>query len=410
MNDGRLRDTTLSEKGKRAYEWACSAMTILDKIKRKYERRQPLSGFKLGVCLHITKETSVLVMTARELGAEVAVCSANPLSVQDELCSFLFSNGINVFAHRGETKQEYNACIRSVLKFGPDIIIDDGSDLHVTAHRLKIKSVVGGTEETTSGVKRLKALERKKMLMYPVISVNDALTKHMFDNRYGTGQSTIDGIIRATGILLCGKYTVVCGYGWVGRGVAAIARGLRALVIVTEIDPIRALEAHMDGFDVKPLTEAAEIGDIFITCTGQKHVIRREHIKKMKNGAILSNAGHFDIEIDIEFLKSQDSYPVRIRPNVDCYTLSGKRIILLAEGRVVNLVCAEGHPSEIMALSFANQLLSIISIAKNYKKMERQVYTVPKYIDAYVAARALEASNLKIDVITQAQKLYLNSI
>ena len=248
------------------------------------------------------------------------------------------------------------------------------------------------------------------MLMYPVISVNDALTKHMFDNRYGTGQSTIDGIMRATGILLSGRYIVVCGYGWVGRGVAATAKGMRALVIVTEIDPIRALEAHMDGFEVRPLTEAAEVGEIFITCTGQKHVIRQEHIKKMKNGAILSNAGHFDIEIDIEFLKSQDSNPVRIRPNVDCYAFSGKKVILLAEGRVVNLVCAEGHPSEIMALSFANQLMSIILIAKNYKKMERQVYSVPKYIDTYVASCALEASNLKIDAITPTQKLYLNSV
>jgi adenosylhomocysteinase len=353
------------ENGKLAYQWASNYMSILHKIKQKNQKGNPLFGFKLGLCLHITRETSVLVMTARDLGAEIALCSANPLTVNQEICTFLSSEGINTFAWRNETDEEYNSCIRSVLDFKPDIIIDDGSDLHIAAHKYKSKRVCGGTEETTSGVKRLKSLQTKKRLLYPVIAVNNAFTKYMFDNRYGTGQSVIEGIIRATGVFLGGKKIVICGYGWVGRGVAATARGMKALVIITEIDPIRALEAYMDGFYVKPLIEVAEIGDIFITCSGQKEVIRQEHIERMKNGVILTNAGHFDVEIDVKYLKSMDCNPVRLLPYVDCYSFDGKKVYLVAQGRVVNLVCADGNPSEIMALSFANQLLSIIFIAKN---------------------------------------------
>jgi adenosylhomocysteinase len=382
-------------------------MAILNKIKIKNEKKKPLSGLRIGFCLHITKETSVLVMTAKQLGAEIALCSANPLSVQDDIAAFLSSEGINTFAWRGETKREYDECIDSVLKFQPNIITDDGSDLHIAANKAKVK-IFGGSEETTSGVKRLKALERRKRLMYPVIAVNDAYTKHMFDNKYGTGQSTIDGILRTTSLFIPGKQIIVCGYGWVGKGVAVRARGMGAIVTITEIDPIKAIEANMDGFNVKRLYDVVSIGDIFITCTGQINIIREEHIKQMKSGAILANAGHFDIEIDIKYLHSQDKSPVSVRADVDCFNILGKKIYLISKGRVVNLVGAEGHPPEVMALSFANQLLSIIFISKNYHKMENKVYTVPSEIDLSVAKYALAAMNIKIDTMTETQRLYLD--
>jgi adenosylhomocysteinase len=382
-------------------------MVILDKIKIKNEKKKPLAGYRIGFCLHITKETSVLVMTAKELGADVALCSANPLSVQDDIAAFLSSEGITTFAWRGETKREYDECINSVLKFRPNIITDDGSDLHIAANKTKVK-IFGGSEETTSGVKRLKALERRKRLMYPVIAVNDAYTKHMFDNRYGTGQSTIDGILRTTSLFLPGKQIIVCGYGWVGKGVAARARGMGAIITITEIDPIKAIEANMDGFNVKRLSDVVSIGDIFITCTGQTHVIREEHIKKMKSGAILANAGHFDIEIDTKYLYSQDKSPASVRVNIDCFNIVGKKIYLISKGRVVNLVGAEGHPPEVMALSFANQLLSIIFISKNYHKMENKIYNVPREIDQSVAKYALDSLNIEIDKITKTQRLYID--
>lgn len=382
-------------------------MVILDKIKIKNEKKKPLAGYRIGFCLHITKETSVLVMTAKELGADVALCSANPLSVQDDIAAFLSSEGITTFAWRGETKREYDECINSVLKFRPNIITDDGSDLHIAANKTKVK-IFGGSEETTSGVKRLKALERRKRLMYPVIAVNDAYTKHMFDNRYGTGQSTIDGILRTTSLFLPGKQIIVCGYGWVGKGVAARARGMGAIITITEIDPIKAIEANMDGFNVKRLSDVVSIGDIFITCTGQTHVIREEHIKKMKSGAILANAGHFDIEIDTKYLYSQDKSPASVRVNIDCFNIVGKKIYLISKGRVVNLVGAEGHPPEVMALSFANQLLSIIFISKNYHKMENKIYNVPREIDQSVAKYALDSLNIEIDKMTKTQRLYID--
>jgi adenosylhomocysteinase len=382
-------------------------MVILDKIKIKNEKKKPLAGYRIGFCLHITKETSVLVMAAKELGADVALCSANPLSVQDDIAAFLSSEGVTTFAWRGETKREYDACINSVLKFRPNIITDDGSDLHIAANKTKVK-IFGGSEETTSGIKRLKALERRKRLMYPVIAVNDAYTKHMFDNRYGTGQSTIDGILRTTSLFLPGKQIIVCGYGWVGKGVAARTRGMGAIITITEIDPIKAIEANMDGFNVKRLSDVVSIGDIFITCTGQTHVIREEHIKKMKSGAILANAGHFDIEIDTKYLYSQDKSPASVRADIDCFNIVGKKIYLISKGRVVNLVGAEGHPPEVMALSFANQLLSIIFISKNYHKMENKIYNVPREIDQSVAKYALDSMNIEIDKMTKTQRLYID--
>jgi adenosylhomocysteinase len=403
----KIADIQLAQNGKLSYQWARDHMVILDKIKIKNEKKKPLAGYRIGFCLHITKETSVLVMAAKELGADVALCSANPLSVQDDIAAFLSSEGVATFAWRGETKREYDACINSVLKFRPNIITDDGSDLHIAANKNKVK-IFGGSEETTSGVKRLKALERRKRLMYPVIAVNDAYTKHMFDNRYGTGQSTIDGILRTTSLFLPGKQIIVCGYGWVGKGVAARARGMGAIITITEIDPIKAIEANMDGFNVKRLSDVVSIGDIFITCTGQTHVIREEHIKKMKSGAILANAGHFDIEIDTKYLYSQDKSPASVRADIDCFNIVGKKIYLISKGRVVNLVGAEGHPPEVMALSFANQLLSIIFISKNYHKMENKIYNVPRKIDQSVAKYALDSMNIEIDKMTKTQRLYID--
>ena len=403
----KIADIELAQNGKLSYQWARDHMVILDKIKIKNEKKKPLAGYRIGFCLHITKETSVLVMTAKELGADVALCSANPLSVQDDIAAFLSSEGVTTFAWRGETKREYDACINSVLKFRPNIITDDGSDLHIAANKTKVK-IFGGSEETTSGVKRLKALERRKRLMYPVVAVNDAYTKHMFDNRYGTGQSTIDGILRTTSLLLPGKQIIVCGYGWVGKGVAARTRGMGAITTITEIDPIKAIEANMDGFNVKRLSDVVSIGDIFITCTGQTHVIREEHIKKMKSGAILANAGHFDIEIDTKYLYSQDKSPASVRADIDCFNIVGKKIYLISKGRVVNLVGAEGHPPEVMALSFANQLLSIIFISKNYHKMENKIYNVPREIDQSVAKYALDSMNIEIDKMTKTQRLYID--
>jgi adenosylhomocysteinase len=345
-------------------------------------------------------------MAAKRLGAQIALCSANPLSVQEDIAAFLRIEGVKVFAWKGETLKEYKDCIAKVVKFKPDIITDDGAELHIEAHRSYAKNVVGGTEETTSGVRRLESLESKNMLSYPVIKVNDANTKHMFDNKYGTGQSTIDGILRSTGIFLAGKHVVVCGYGWVGKGLSLRGRGMGAIVTVTEVDPIKALEAHMDGFNVNRLSNVAQSADIFITCTGQTHVIREEHIKKMKDGAMLANAGHFDVEIDVNYIYRQGGSPITVRPNVESITIDGKRIFLLSKGRVVNLIGAEGHPPEIMALSFANQLLSIIFICNNHGKMQKRTYDVPKEIDVSVAKYALESMNIKIDSMTERQISY----
>ena len=383
-------------------------MSIVGKIVSEHRRARPLAGLRLGFCLHITKETSVLVMSAKALGAKVALCSANPLSAHDEVAAFLYRKGVSVFAWRGESKKEYEKCIRHVVDFKPAIVTDDGGDLHTACHNAGAK-ILGGTEETTSGVKRLLALQSSSRLAYPVIAVNSARTKHLFDNRYGTGQSTIDGIMRATSVLVAGKQIVVCGYGWVGKGVAARAMGMGASVTVTEIDPVRALEARMDGFAVTKIADAAAHGDIFITCTGQTGVIRKEHFLKMKDGAILANAGHFDVEIDAAYLYSNCKRPKDARPGVEQFNVNGKKLYLLSKGRVANLVLADGNSPEVMALSFANQLLSILHIAKNHAKMEAKVYDVPPAMDDKVARYALASMDIGIDSLTPEQRRYENS-
>lgn len=405
---GKIADSRLAAKGALSHEWAARRMGMIGRIAAKSKRAQPLAGLRLGFCLHITRETSVLAMAAKSLGAEIAICSANPLSAQDDIAAFLHEQGLHVYAWRGETKTQYQQCIQSVVRFRPAIVTDDGADLHIAAHRQKARGIVGGTEETTSGVKRLAALESAGRLLYPVIAVNSARTKYLFDNRHGTGQSTLDGILRATDILLAGKDVVVCGYGWVGKGVASRARGMGAMVTVTEVDPVRAIEARMDGFAVARLSEAAPAGDIFVTCTGQTGVIRKEHFLKMKDGAILANAGHFDVEIDAGALYAIGR-PAQVRPNVERIDVNGKRLFLLSKGRVVNLVAAEGHPPEVMALSFANQLLSILHVAKNHGKMEAKVHAVPEKIDGQVALYALDAMGISIDEMTKEQKRYQES-
>jgi adenosylhomocysteinase len=400
----KIADATLAGKGRLSHEWAAGRMAIIEKITNN--AGAPLAGIKLGVCLHVTKETSVLVMAAKKLGANVALCSANPLSAQDDVAAFLAQQGVNVFAWRGETQREYRQCISDVLAFRPQIVTDDGGDLHIAAHRAGARGIAGGTEETTSGVKRLTALEKSGRLRYPVMAVNNARTKYLFDNRHGTGQSALDGILRATAMFLPGARVVVCGYGWVGKGVALRARGMGAIVTVTEVDPVKALEAKMDGFEVTTLLKAAPSGDLFITCTGQTGVIRKEHFARMKDGAILANAGHFDVEIDASYLYRRSSRPVQVRPEVERFVVKGRKLHLLSKGRVVNLVAAEGHPPEVMALSFANQLLAILHIAKNHEKMEARVHDIPQSVDGQVARHALATMGVSIDSPTREQKRY----
>ena len=331
------------------------------------------------------------------MGGQIAICSANPLSVQNDIAAFLASRGVTVYARRGESLKKYYDSIKQVLDTEPNLIIDDGSEMHIVAHTNKVKSIIGGTEETTSGINRLRALEKQGNLKYPIIGVNDANSKRLFDNRYGTGQSTIDSIIRITGLLIAGKKLVVCGYGPVGKGVAEHARGFGGIVTVTEINPIRALEAHMDGFSVRRLSEVSSEGDIFITCTGQDGVIRKEHMRKMRSGSILANAGHFDAEIDIKYLKSNSKTRENIRHYLDCFTVEGKKVYLLASGRVVNLVGSEGNAPEVMSMSFANQILSVLFIQRNYTKLNRRLYGVPVEIDEHVSKTALECLNVKLD-------------
>ena len=403
---GTIADAGLAGKGELAFEWARARMQIIGRIVSEQKQKAPLAGTRLGLCLHVTRETSVLAMAAKQLGAEVALCSANPLSCQDEVAAFLFKHGVSVFAWRGETRQEYEHCINEVIAQNPSVVTDDGGDLHIACHNAGAKNIVGGTEETTSGVKRLAALAAAVRLAYPVVAVNNARTKHLFDNRYGTGQSVLDGIVRATSVLIAGTRVVVCGYGWVGKGVASRARGMGALVTVTEVDAVRALEARMDGFSVARLSDAAPYGDIFITCTGQRSVIGREHMLKMKDSAVLANAGHFDVEIDAGYLYSECAPAIEQRPGVERFLVNGKRIYLLSKGRVVNLVQAEGNPPEAMALSFANQLLSILYVANNHRSMERKLHGVPAEIDGMVANYALESMGIRIDSLTPDQVGY----
>jgi adenosylhomocysteinase len=385
-------------------------MGIISKIKENYASQQPLAGYKLGFCLHITKETAVLLMATKDMGARITACSANPLSTQDDVAAFLSEQGISIYAWRGQSVEEFNECLSKVISSNPQILTDDGAELHVRVNRLRRKGIFGGTEETTTGITRLRALKLKKGLIYPVVGVNDAPTKYLFDNRYGTGQSTLDGLMRATGIFVAGKRVVICGYGWVGKGVATRARGMGGIVTITEIDPIKALEAYMDGYDVRRLADVAEIGDIFITCTGQTKVIRKEHIVKMKPGAILANTGHFDVEIDVEYLNDEDPNPLPVRENVDAFYIQNKKIYLVCRGRVINLVSGEGHPPEVMSLSFANQIFSILFIAKYHDKLRNRLYKVPNHINDIVARYCTEAMEIKFDSLTTIQKAYKNSI
>ena len=388
-------------------------MQILDNTINRLKKSKPLKGVTLGFCLHITKETSVLLMGAKELGAKVACCGGNPLTTQDDIAAFLASQGIHVYAWHGQSVKEYDWCIDQVLKHKPTILTDDGADMNVKAHfdkRFKNMKILGATEETTAGVTRIRAVENQGKLRYPVILVNEAYTKHMFDNRYGTGQSTIDGYLRAMNLLMASKRVVVVGYGWVGRGVAERCHGMGSKVIVTEIDPVKALEAHMDGFEVMPMAQAAKLGDIFITCTGMTSVIRKEHILKMKDGAIMGNVGHFDVEIDSEFLLKKSKSVKEVRPALDeCVLKNGKKVYLIGQGRLANLVAAEGHPPEVMAQSFSNQILSVMYILKNHKKMENKIINVPQEIDTQVAVDALKAMDVKIDKLTPEQVKYANS-
>lgn len=408
-----IKDLKLAKRGELKVEWAGAQMPVLQLIKERFSKEKPLKNIKISACLHVTSETGNLALALKEGGALVSLCASNPLSTQDEVSAFLVKKGIPVFAKKGEDNKTYYAHINAALNINPEITMDDGADL-VTAIHTKRKnlavSVLGGTEETTTGVIRLKSMEKNSVLLYPIIAVNEAKTKHFFDNRYGTGQSTVDGIIRATNILLAGLNFVVAGYGWCARGVAMRARGLGANVIVTEIEPLKALEAVMDGFRVMQMEEAAKIGDIFVTLTGDVNVLTKEHFKLMKDGSIIANSGHFNVEIDIQSLEKISIKKRKIRDFVDEYTLkSGKRINLLGEGRLVNLACAEGHPACVMDMSFANQALSVEYIVKNHKNLSKKVYNVPTEIDKKIAELKLNALNIKIDKLTKEQKKYLLS-
>jgi adenosylhomocysteinase len=410
MESFKVKDQTLASNGNLQIEWASKHMPVLTNIKERFKEEKPLKGVTLGACLHVTKETGVLVETFLAAGATVALCGSNPLSTQDDVAAALVKVGANVFAWRGENTKEYYWCVERVLDFTPTITLDDGADLVGTLHskkKKKLPKIKGGTEETTTGVLRLRAMEKKGALRYPIIAVNDAYTKYLFDNRYGTGQSTLDGIQRATNILLAGKNFVVCGYGWCGKGIAMRAQGMGANVIITEVNALRALEAAMNGLRVMPIAEAASIGDIFVTATGDTSVIRKEHMQKMKDGAILANSGHFNVEISSKDLEQLSTKKRNIRPNLDEYTLKdGRKLYLLAEGRLVNLAAAEGHPSEVMDMSFANQALCVEYINKN-EKLPPKVYQVPKEIDEKISKLKLDSMHIKIDKLTKEQKKYL---
>jgi len=432
-----VKDLKLANQGWEKIEWAERRMPVLRKIRQRFKKEKPLKGMRISCCLHVTTETANLVRTLKDGGAHIALCASNPLSTQDDVAAAIVKHlGISTFSIKGESESEYYTHIMKTLAHMPHITMDDGADLvgslhmialkrHVLLHttikawfqalsehqkKQLIKNVIGGSEETTTGVIRLKSMEREGVLCFPIIAVNDALTKHMFDNRYGTGQSTVDGILRATNILFAGSTFVLSGYGWCGKGIAMRAKGLGARVIVTEVDPLKALEAHMDGFEVLPMGKAAPIGDIFITTTGDINVIRREHFQNMKDGAIVGNSGHFNVEIDLKALETMKRSKRRVREFIDEYTLpDGKKIFLLGEGRLVNLACAEGHPSDVMDMSFANQALCSEYLWKKGKKLEKKVYSVPAEIDKQVALLKLQSEGITIDKLTEEQKQYLAS-
>jgi adenosylhomocysteinase len=432
-----IKDARLAERGRLRTEWAERTMPVLRSIRERFEKERPLEGVRLSACLHVTSETANLMKTLKAGGAELVLCASNPLSTQDDVAAHLVVNeGVSVYAIRGEDDESYYDHIRAALAHGPRITMDDGADLVGSFHMIAldrlddlappvrrwaaglsdderrdlVSGVLGATEETTTGVIRLKAMSRDGVLQFPVVAVNDSETKHLFDNRYGTGQSTIDGIIRATNLLLAGSTAVVAGYGWCGRGVALRARGAGANVIVTEVDPVKALEAAMDGFRVMPMAEAAPIGDLFVTLTGDVNVIRPEHFRRMKDGAIVANSGHFNVELDLPGLAQiADGDPVEIRDEVNEYRVEGSRIFVLAEGRLINLAAAEGHPASVMDMSFANQALASEYLLTTQGSLDRKVYRVPPEIDREIASLKLAGMGVEIDTLTPEQEAYLGS-
>jgi adenosylhomocysteinase len=412
--DCDVRDLGLAEKGRERIEWAAGEMGVLALVRERFEKERPLEGIRIGACMHVTTETANLVDALKAGGAEVAICASNPLSTQDDVAAAICDqSGIDVYAIKGEDNETYYRHINAVLDHRPHVTMDDGADLVSVLHRERqdqLQEVIGGTEETTTGIIRLRAMANDGALMYPIVSVNDADTKHLFDNRFGTGQSTIDAIMRSTNLLLAGRTVVVCGYGMCGRGVASRARGMGAKVVVTEVDPIRALEAAMEGYGVMPLRDAARIGDMFVTVTGDRGVIGREHMELMRDGAVMANAGHFDVEIDKTALEGLASGKRRLREFVDEYRLAdGRRLHLLAEGRLVNLAAAEGHPAAVMDMSFANQALSVEWVVNNRGSLSPGVYPVPVEIDGEVATLKLRAMRIEIDELTAEQQEYLRS-
>jgi adenosylhomocysteinase len=409
-----ITDISLAAEGLKRIEWAAREMPVLRLIRERFAREKPLNAIRLAACLHVTTETANLAITLKEGGADVRLCASNPLSTQDDVAAALVRDfGIPVFARCGEDNETYYRHIHQALAHGPQLTMDDGADVVATLHKDRrdlLPGVVGGTEETTTGVIRLKAMAAAGALGYPIVAINESDTKHLFDNRYGTGQSTLDGIIRATNVLVAGKVVVVAGYGWCGRGVASRARGLGAQVIVTEVDPVKALEAVMDGYRVLPMADAAREGDIFVTLTGDINVIDRVHLEQMKDGAILANSGHFDAEINLKALTAMSETTRRVRASVDEYRLQdGRRLFLLGEGRLVNLAAAEGHPAAVMDMSFANQALGAEWIAINHRQLEKRVYELPDEVDQEIARLKLHAMNVRIDYLTDEQQRYLSS-
>ena len=412
--DCDVRDLGLAEKGRDRIDWAARDMKVLALIRERFEKERPLEGIRVAACLHVTTETANLLTTLQAGGAEVSVCASNPLSTQDDVAAALCEqDGINAYAIKGEDDETYYGHIRAVLDRHPQITLDDGADLVSVLHKERpdqVAELLGGTEETTTGVIRLRAMAEAGKLGYPIVAVNDARTKHLFDNRFGTGQSTIDGIIRATNLLLAGRIVVVCGYGMCGRGVSSRARGMGARVVITEVSPVAALEAAMEGYEVAPMRDAARFGDIFVTVTGDTSVIRREHMEAMKDGAVLANSGHFDVEIDKAALAEMSTGRRRIRDSVDEYTMrDGRRIHLLAEGRLVNLGAAEGHPAAVMDMSFANQALCVEWVTKRADSLDPTVHTVPTEIDEEVARLKLQSMGIEVDALTDEQAAYLRS-
>ena len=409
-----VKDLTLAEEGQKRIEWAAREMPVIGLIRQRFAKERPLLGVRISGCLHITTETANLALALRDGGAQLSLCASNPLSTQDDVAAALVAlHGIPVFAVRGEDDKTYYQHIHGALAHTPQMTLDDGADLVAILHKERrelLETVIGGTEETTTGVIRLRSLARSGQLAYPIIAVNDADTKHLFDNRYGTGQSTIDGITRATNVLWAGKTVVLAGYGWCGRGVAMRAHGLGAKVVVTEVEPVRALEAAMDGYQVMTMADAARVGDIFITLTGDVNVIDRHHLEAMKDGAILANSGHFNVELNLKALEEMSESKRRLRPQVDEHRLmDGRRLYLLAEGRLINLAAAEGHPASVMDMSFANQALCVEFLATRKERLPLDVHPVPKEIDQEIARLKLASMGITIDELTEEQQKYLSS-